>query len=385
MKKKFIAVALVLAMSVTAMAGCGKKSDKKSSDSDTTDYTSMTAEELQDTVLKDVEDYVTIGDYSNIEVEVSPVAVVTDGAVETELQSWLDFYPLQFEGACVSGDSVNIDYVGKIDGNEFDGGTYEGYDLELGSGSFITGFEEQVEGMNVGDTKDINVTFPDDYSNSDVAGKPAVFTVTLNYIKKAEGSGTLTDQWVAAVVEKEDISDKVTDLTVDAFKEFVKGTLEDNAQDDYDSSVAQAILDKLNGLTNYDNVPDDVKNEYIANEKEYQESYITNQYGMELSDYFDAVSIDEDTFNADVEKSAIDYMQDVLSLKLIAIKEKIKVSQDDYNDYLKTYADYYGADSVEAFEKQYASKYGTDLFESLLLEKVLEYMKDKTTITEKAV
>lgn len=59
----------------------------------------MTAEELQDTVLKDVEDYVTIGDYSNIEVEVSPVAVVTDGAVETELQSWLDFYPLQFEGA----------------------------------------------------------------------------------------------------------------------------------------------------------------------------------------------------------------------------------------------------------------------------------------------
>ena len=63
MKKKFIAVALVLAMSVTAMAGCGKKSDKKSSDSDTTDYTSMTAEELQDTVLKDVEDYVTIGDY----------------------------------------------------------------------------------------------------------------------------------------------------------------------------------------------------------------------------------------------------------------------------------------------------------------------------------
>lgn len=259
MKKKFIAVALVLAMSVTAMAGCGKKSDKKSSDSDTTDYTSMTAEELQDTVLKNVEDYVTIGDYSNIEVEVSPVAVVTDGAVETELQSWLDFYPLQFEGACVSGDSVNIDYVGKIDGNEFDGGTYEGYDLELGSGSFITGFEEQVEGMNVGDTKDINVTFPDDYSNSDVAGKPAVFTVTLNYIKKAEGSGTLTDQWVAAVVEKEDISDKVTDLTVDAFKEFVKGTLEDNAQDDYDSSVAQAILDKLNGLTNYDNVPDDVK------------------------------------------------------------------------------------------------------------------------------
>ena len=334
MKKKFIAVALVLAMSVTAMAGCGKKSDKKSSDSDTTDYTSMTAEELQDTVLKDVEDYVTIGYYSNIEVEVSPVAVVTDGAVETELQSWLDFYPLQFEGACVSGDSVNIDYVGKIDGNEFDGGTYEGYDLELGSGSFITGFEEQVEGMNVGDTKDINVTFPDDYSNSDVAGKPAVFTVTLNYIKKAEGSGTLTDQWVAAVVEKEDISDKVTDLTVDAFKEFVKGTLEDNAQDDYDSSVAQAILDKLNGLTNYDNVPDDVKNKYIANEKEYQESYITNQYGMELSDYFDAVSIDEDTFNADVEKSDYLLLNRPVGYLITELDEKKKWVFDGYPEFL---------------------------------------------------
>lgn len=377
MKKRFIAVALVLAMSVTAISGCGKKKEEEAKDT-----TQMTAEELQEVVLKDVEDYVTVKDYSDLKVEVAPVAEVTDGAVETELESWLSFYPLAFEGTCASGDSVNIDYVGTVDGKEFEGGSYEGYDLQLGSGTFIPGFEEQVEGMSVGDTKDINVTFPEDYSSDEVAGKAAVFKVTLNYITKSEGSGTLNEQWVEAVVEKEAISDKVTDLTVDGFKKFVKTTLEEEAESDHESAIAQGILSELNKISNYDKVPEEVKEQYIADEREYQEEYITNQYGMELAEYLEAVSIDEETFNADIEKSAIDYMHDVLSLKAIAIKEKIKVSQEDYDEYLQTYAEYYGSESLDAFKKEYASEYGTDLFESLLLEKVLEHLKEEITITE---
>lgn len=383
MKKRIIAVALCIAMSVTALAGCGKKEEKKKKE-DTVDYAAMTVDEMQKTVLKDIEDYVTIEDYSNIEVEVKPVAEVTEGAIETELQSWLEFYPLAFEGTCASGDSVNIDYVGTVDGTEFAGGSYEGYDLVLGSGAFIPGFEEQVEGMKVGDTKKINVTFPDGYDNEELKGKDAVFEVKLNYFKKSEGSGTLTDKWVEVVVEKEGVSDKVTANTVDAFKEFVKGTLEDKAKEDYDASIAQGILGKVNDLSNYDNVSKEVKENYINSEREYQESYIQNQYGMEIADYLEAVSIDEDTFNADIENSALDYMKDVLSLKLVAIKENIKITEDEYNDYLKTYAEYYNIESVEEFEKQYASEYKTDLFESLLMEKVLEYLKDNTKITEKA-
>ncbi len=383
MKKRIIAVALCIAMSVTALAGCGKKEEKEKKD-DTVDYAAMSVDDMLKTVLKDVEDYVTVEDYSNMELEVAPVAEVTEGAIEAELQSWLEFYPLAFEGTCASGDSVNIDYVGTVDGKEFSGGSYEGYDLVLGSGAFIPGFEEQVEGMSVGDTKKINVKFPDGYDNEEVKGKDAVFEVKLNYMKKSEGSGTLTDKWVEVVVEKEGVSDKVTANTVDAFKEFVKGTLEDTAKDDYDASIAQGILGKVNEISNYDNVPEKLKEDYINSEREYQESVIQNQYGMEIADYLEAVSIDEDTFNADIEKSAIDYMNDVLSLKLVAIKESIKITEDEYNDYLKTYAEYYNSESVEEFEKQYAPEYKTDLFESLLMEKVLEFLKDKTKITEKA-
>lgn len=383
MKKKFMAVVLSMALAVTALSGCGKKSEKNEKDkADETDYAAMSVEDLQKEILKDVEDYVTIKDYNNIEVEVAPVAEVTDGAVETELQSWLDFYPLVFEGACASGDSVNIDYVGTVNGEEFEGGSYEGYDLELGSGTFIPGFEDQVQGMTVGETKDINVKFPDDYTSEEMAGKDAVFKVTLNYYKKTEGSGTLTDKWVEVVVDREDISDKVSDLTVDGFKAFVKSTLEDDAKTDYDSAVAQAILGKVKELANYDKVPDKLRDEFIDNEREYQESYISNQYGMEIADYLEAVSIDEDTFQKDIEESAVDYMEDVLAVKLIGIKEDIKVSQKDYDEYLQTYADYYNAESLDAFKDQYASEYGTDLFESLYLEKVLEHLKEKVKITE---
>lgn len=387
MKKKLIAYSLCLAMAVTALSGCGKSSDSDKKTDESQDYTAMTVDEMYDEVLKNVEDYVSIDDYKSITLEVEPVAEVTEGAVEAEISNWLDFYPLAFEGTCVSGDTVNIDYVGTVDGNEFEGGSSEGYDLELGSGTFIDGFEEQVEGMAVGETKDINVTFPEEYSSDEVAGKDAVFSVTLNYINKADGEGTLTDKWVEVVVEKEDVSDQITDLTTDGFKAFVKGLLEDEAQEDYDSNVAQGILDKINEISNYDKVSDSLKNEYIENEREYQESYIYNQYGMELEDYIEAISSDEDTFNGMIEESAIDYMQDVLSLKLIAIKEGIKVTEEEYEEYIQKYADYYGAESVEEFEKEYASEYGTDLFESLLLEKVLESMRamrDMVTIQEKA-
>ena len=96
-----------------------------------------------------------------------------------------------------SGDVANIDYVGKKDGVEFDGGSAQGYDLELGSGVFIPGFEDGVVGMEVGSTKDIPLTFPDNYGNADLAGADVVFTVTLNALKEAT-TPELTDEYVAS-------------------------------------------------------------------------------------------------------------------------------------------------------------------------------------------
>ena len=330
MKKKFIAVALVLAMSVTAMAGCGKKSDKKSSDSDTTDYTSMTAEELQDTVLKDVEDYVTIGDYSNIEVEVSPVAVVTDGAVETELQSWLDFYPLQFEGACVSGDSVNIDYVGKIDGNEFDGGTYEGYDLELGSGSFITGFEEQVEGMSVGDTKDINVTFPEDYHSEDLKGKEAVFKCTVHAIRAKE-LPEVDDEFASDVSEKAE--------TLDAYRAEVKAQIKERKENEgkakkEDQAVEQAVA---NAEIDLPEPMVDLQAKQMADDFARR----IMQQGLSVEQYFQFTGLSEEKMMEELKPQAEKRIRTRLVLEAIVAAENIEVSDERLDEELAKMAESY--------------------------------------------
>lgn len=384
MKKKMMALMLAGIMVVSGVTGCGKDK-KENTDKDEIKWADLTAEELQDIALEGVDGVVKLtGDYSKLSITVPPVAEVTEGAVEAELQSWLDYYPLSFDGECVSGDSVNIDYVGTMDGKEFSGGSAENYDLTLGSGLMIPGFEEQVLGMKVGEEKDFNVTFPAEYSNEEYAGKDATFHTTLNYVKKSEGTGVLDEKWVAAVVEKEGISDKVTDLTADGFKAFVKTTLEDEAKSTYDSNVAQALLQSIMDLCDFSKVPEDIKKQYVEDEKEYQENYISSQYGMKLDEYLEAMEIDEDTFNADIEKSANEYMQNVLGLKTVAIKEKIKVTQEEYEEYIQKYADYYGSASLSEFVKQYAPEYKEDLLESLMLEKVLQKLKADATITESA-
>ncbi|MBQ7231073.1 MAG: trigger factor, partial [Oscillospiraceae bacterium] len=124
---------------------------------------------------------VTLGDYKGVEV-VKPVAEVTDAQVEAELNQIAENVASveTVERAAEMGDIANINFLGTVDGIAFEGGAAENFDLTLGSGQFIPGFEEQVVGMNVEETKDVNVTFPEDYNAKELAGKAAVFSVKLN-------------------------------------------------------------------------------------------------------------------------------------------------------------------------------------------------------------
>ena len=127
------------------------------------------------TLSTEVYPEVTLGEYKGIEV-VKPVAEVTDEQVEAELKQIAE----NVERAAEMGDIANINFLGTVDGIAFEGGAAENFDLTLGSGQFIPGFEEQVVGMNVGESKDVNVTFPADYNAKELAGKAAVFAVKLN-------------------------------------------------------------------------------------------------------------------------------------------------------------------------------------------------------------
>ena len=133
------------------------------------------------TLSTEVYPEVTLGDYKGIEV-VKPVAEVTDAQVEAELKQIAENIASveNVERAAEMGDIANINFLGTVDGIAFEGGAAENFDLTLGSGQFIPGFEEQVVGMNIGESKDVNVTFPEDYNAKELAGKAAVFAVKLN-------------------------------------------------------------------------------------------------------------------------------------------------------------------------------------------------------------
>ena len=209
--KKFITTMTVLALSASVLAGCGKTAEngestqagtESAAPAETGSETAAAAVEYGEDAYVDginVADYVTLGEYKGIEVtETTPT--VTDDYV----QSYID-YALQSnmvttevtDSDVQTGDIANIDYEGKIDGVAFEGGTDKGYDLEIGSGSFIDGFEDGLIGAEIGETRDVTVTFPESYPNAEVAGKEAVFTVTVNSIH-TESLPDLTDDMMLA-------------------------------------------------------------------------------------------------------------------------------------------------------------------------------------------
>lgn len=142
-----------------------------------------------------------------------------------------------------NGDVANIDYEGLLDGEAFDGGTAQDYDLEIGSGSFIDGFEDGLIGAEVGKETDLNLTFPEDYGNSDLAGKEVVFKVTVNAIKEKQDItyDTLTDEYVTYLSDKLGASyETVNDLTSD-----IRTYLEEQANSSRTQAIRSAVVAKL--------------------------------------------------------------------------------------------------------------------------------------------
>lgn len=373
MKKKLTAIALSACLVATMFSGCGKDND---SDSATK---VRDVDKMYDEIVEGVEDATTLGKYKGVEIEAAPVAEVTDAQVEEEINGWLGYYAVTFEGSVASGQATNLDYTGTVDGQEFDGGSAKGYDLTIGSGAFIGGFEEQLIGMNVGDTKKIDVTFPADYTNTDLAGQAAQFEVTVNNVG---GTATLSDQWVEYATKKQGVpEDELSEYTVDAFRTFVRKYMEESAVEEQNSEVRQKILVLLTQETKFDSIPDDVKQEYIDEEKAYQENNLVNYYD-DVASYLSEAGLTQEEYDSQIEQYALEYLKNVYALKAISVKEKIKVSEKEYEEYLKKYADNYGLKSVDEFEEQYAEQYGTDLFESCLLEKVIDFLVEKVKIVE---
>ncbi len=304
-------------------------------------------------------DKITIKQYKGLEVDKVEVVAVTDEMIQSSINSTLQTLATETEitdRAVKDGDVVLIDYSGKRDGVAFDGGTAENQTLVIGSGSFIDGFEDGIIGHEIGDEFDLNLTFPDPYPNNpNLAGVEVVFTVKLNGITERVYP-ELTDDLVKEISE--------TATTVDEYKAEVKESLEVSNKESAEYVLQESVWEALSKQCTVKKYPEDRKQE-IMDSISSQYSYYAAYSGMEVDEFVKA------QFGLTLEEMAESTIKQDYAVELIAQKENLKVSENDYKEGLEKYADQFGYSDTTEFEEAV----GKDNLENVLLqEKVTNWL-----------
>lgn len=384
MKNKVVLMTVLCAAMLTAGCGSNKNTaetntqtetettSEAGSEADTEGETETSTEETEVATLPEytASDYVTLGEYKGLEVTLTPVEI-TDEQVQEQIEADLqenDKMEAAEEGTVADGDTVDIDFEGKIDGEVFDGGTSKGYSLTIGSNSFIDGFETGLIGTNVGETVDLNLKFPDTYSNEDVAGKDVVFTVTVNSIQTVP---ELTDELVAEISEYK---------TVDEYRAGIRSNLEETAKSNQQTQEKSDLVSLAVENATINGYPEELVAYNTNQMNSYYESY-AEQSEMEFADFLNQYfGMDEAQFAEQVDMAVKSTLDSQMVLKAIAEAEKMEISDEEYAEGVKKYTEQYGAESEEAFMEQYGE---VMIRESLLNDKVLELLV-KNAVTKEA-
>ena len=270
------------------------------------------------TLSTEVYPEVTLGDYKGVEV-VKPVAEVTDAQVEAELNQIAENVASveNVERAAEMGDIANINFLGTIDGIAFEGGAAENFDLTLGSGQFIPGFEEQVVGMNVGEDKDVNVTFPEDYNAKELAGKAAVFAVKLNKLS-VKNVPAIDDELAKDASEFETLEELKADI-----REKKLADAQKNIDRTFENAVVEAVAK---------NATVEVPNALVEAELDNQMNdfaYRLQMSGMKVEDYAKMMGGDLNTMRQAFKPMAEKQALSNLVIAKVAEVEGIAVSDEE--------------------------------------------------------
>ena len=307
---------------------------------------------------------VELGEYKNLGYKPKEVKV-EDKDIEDELkriQEQKAELELKEDGTVENGDTAVIDYEGFKDGVAFDGGKGENYDLVIGSGSFIPGFEDQLIGMKAEEEKEIKVTFPEDYHAEDLKGKEAIFKVKVHEIKRK----------VLPELNEEIIGElKIENVkTLDELKNYIKDTLQKNREIEAENVATEALLDKL-----AEGAKVDIPEVMITTESEnmYREyEYKMMSQGIDMNQYLKITGSTKDKvmemFKADAEKK----VKITLVLEAIAKKEKLEVSEKDIDDDYEEMAKQYNMPKDDI--KKYVSD--SQVKADLVLKKAMEFVKN---------
>lgn len=308
---------------------------------------------------------VEISDYKGINVK-KTVKTVTDEAVDAEINKMRERVAriVTVDGRAVQeGDTAVIDFEGFVDGVAFEGGKGEKFPLEIGSHTFIPGFEEQIVGKNVNDEFDVNVTFPEDYNSDELKGKPAVFKCKLHEIKAKE-MPELDDDFVKDVSEKD---------TVDELKAEIRENLEKQYEEEASNNADNALMDEVIGKMKaeipevmYERRIDDIAREWVSRTR------------IDIKDYLKYTGMNMAQFRANFKEPAKRQVELRLALEKIAQLENLEAAPADLDKEYAELAEQYKMD-VEQVKKSIPEDV---LAADIRIEKALDLVKDSAVIEE---
>lgn len=325
--KKALALFLILALgSAMILTGCG---------SEPYDY--------------DLTKYVKVGEYKGLEYENPDKIKVSDkeikDAIEEDLEEAKTLKDVE-DGKVHDGDTVNIDYTGKVDGEEFEGGSAEGSTLEIGSGTMIDGFEDGLVGAKVGETVTLELTFPDPYDNNeDLSGKDVVFEVTIN-----------SAQEYVTPTEKEYVKQSSEYDSVSDYEKAVKNELYQSKKDEQQSEIESYLWGLITDSSEVIEYPEKELEEYKTKQKEYVQDYADNN-SMEYADVIESTyGMTEDEFNEELDSAAKTNAKEQMIVYYIARQEGLEVTNSEYKDFVEAQLESIGYTAKE-FEDYTGSSY----------------------------
>lgn len=363
MKRKLCMLLLSLCVACTAV-GCGGKGGSADSGSSASSGTRLVS-----VSEKKMGDHVELGEYKGITVDKS-VQEVTEDDVDYQIENTLSMSSEEVEDAeaqLAEGDIANISYVGKKDGEPFEGGTSDDYDLTIGSGQFIEGFEEGLIGAKKGETRDLNLTFPEEYHSEELAGQAVVFTVSVNAIKRVP---ELTEEWVVANTDSD---------SIEAYRQSIREELEEGNEYTADSSVKNQAWNQVVSDSEIKEYPDE---DLKAAAEEYKDSMNTyaEQMGQTVEEFLKAQGITQEELDEESQQYAEYKVKQNLVLQAIMDAEGFTMDDEESKKTAEQMEKDYGI-SIEDMNEQYGE---ASVQESIALTRVMDFIIDNAEINTTA-
>ena len=385
MKKRWLLVLGLLTLSM-AVSGCGKKEESASAssavvssaaESETTGISlsgvEVPADYVPPTTLTDLtgnlnlDKLVTLGEYKGLKLT-KEITEVRDEDIDDAVADALENTYVEVDRPAENGDTVNIDYVGTMEGEEFEGGSDTGFDLQLGSHSFIDGFEDGLVGAKKGDVVTLDLTFPKNYTE-ELSGKAVQFKVTVNKVQTT--SKEISEEWVKANTEFESVEDYRRDIRVKL--ETQNNT---DAEDTMEGEAWKMVLEN----SEVNEYPEEVVQYGRYYYDQLLKSYC-QQSGITLEQYMEAKNMTADDYKEMQTAYAQSMAGQLLIMAAIEKAEGISAEDQQYQESLKELIEASGVDEDTFFS--YYERFGVE--QSLMLERINKIIVDNAVVTEKMV